>query len=157
MLERLVFKKETITEKAGSSYFSSSNSFAMIRGGHLDVSILGAMEVSETGDLANWIIPSKMVKGMGGAMDLVSSGSKVIVAMEHLAKGGKPKLLKKCSLPLTGKGVVSLLITDMGVFDFTRNDKLTLIEIFKGVTLDHIKVSTEAEFVVASDLKTLDY
>merc|ERR1719420_1626917 len=131
--------KETITAIPGSALFSAADSFAMIRGGHVDLTILGAMEVAANGDLANWIIPGKMVKGMGGAMDLVSSDSKVLVVMEHLAKGGKHKLKKSCDLPLTGKRVVNRCITDMGVFDFaTKGPEVppTLIEIAPDTTVD---------------------
>lgn len=146
--------KETITEKVGCSYFPSSLSFGMIRGGKLDVTILGAMQVSKDGDMANWIIPGKMVKGMGGAMDLVASGSKVIVTMEHTAKDGEYKIMDKCKFPLTAKGIVSLVITDLCVFDFTQ-DGIRLIELFDGVTLDQIKKSTGCSFQVANDLKTV--
>ena len=147
--------KESISETIGCSYFKSSDSFGMIRGGHLDVTILGGIEVSRTGDLANWIIPGKMVKGMGGAMDLVSSGTKVIVTMRHSAKG-KPKVLEKCTLPLTGKGVVSKLITELGVFEFDKEQgKMRLAEVFEGVTVDHVKSMTACQFEVANDLKTI--
>jgi 3-oxoacid CoA-transferase B subunit len=127
--------KETVTETKGCSYFKSSDSFAMIRGGHIDITILGALQVSRTGDLANWIIPGKLVKGMGGAMDLVGSPSRVVITMEHVAKKNAFKILEECTLPLTGKGVVSRLITDLCVFDFDRNKGMTLIELFEGVTM----------------------
>jgi 3-oxoacid CoA-transferase B subunit len=140
--------KQTITEIPGSSYFSSADSFAMIRGGHIDLSILGAMEVSEKGDLANWMIPGKMVKGMGGAMDLVAGVKRVVVVMDHASKAGEPKLLKKCSLPLTGKEVVDMAITNLGVFAIERGKGMTLIELADGVTLDDVKAQTEAEFKV---------
>jgi 3-oxoacid CoA-transferase B subunit len=140
--------KQTITEIPGSSYFSSADSFAMIRGGHIDLSILGAMEVSEKGDLANWMIPGKMVKGMGGAMDLVAGVKRVVVVMDHASKAGEPKLLKKCSLPLTGKEVVDMAITNLGVFEIERGKGMTLIELADGVTLDDVKAQTEAEFKV---------
>ncbi len=141
--------KQTITELKGSSYFSSADSFAMIRGGHIDLSILGAMEVSETGDLANWMIPGKMVKGMGGAMDLVAGVKRVVVVMDHASKAGEPKLLRQCSLPLTGKAVVDMAITNLGVFAVERGMGMTLIELADGVSLDQVKAQTEATFKTA--------
>jgi 3-oxoacid CoA-transferase subunit B len=135
--------KQTITELPSSSYFSSSDSFAMIRGGHIDLSILGGMQVSETGDLANWMVPGKMVKGMGGAMDLVAGVRRVVVVMEHTEKSGAPKLVKRCSLPLTGAGVVDLLITDLGVFELAAG-KVRVTELASGVTLDELRAKTEA-------------
>ena len=142
--------KQTVSELPTTSYFSSADSFAMIRGGHIDLSILGAMQVAQNGDLANWMIPGKMVKGMGGAMDLVAGVKKVVVVMEHEAKG-ESKLLKQCNLPLTGAGVVDMVITDLGVFTIDRSGKapMKLIELATGVTLDEIKAKTEADFVSA--------
>ncbi len=141
--------KQTITELASSSYFSSAESFAMIRGGHIALSILGGMQVSENGDLANWMVPGKMVKGMGGAMDLVAGVPRVVVVMDHVEKSGAPKLLKRCTLPLTGAGVVDLLITDLGVFDIDRRGGgVTLKEVARGVGVEEIRAKSEAEFVV---------
>jgi 3-oxoacid CoA-transferase subunit B len=143
--------KQTITALAKTSYFSSADSFAMIRGGHIDLSILGAMEVSERGDLANWMVPGKMVKGMGGAMDLVAGVKRVVVVMEHTSKEGAPKLLKHCELPLTGVNVVDLVITDLGVFEIDKHGTgpMRLIEIADGVTLEEITAKTQAAFVSA--------
>ena len=142
--------KQTITELASSSYFSSADSFAMIRGGHINLSILGAMQVAANGDLANWMVPGKMVKGMGGAMDLVAGVKRVVVVMDHSEKTGAPKLLNACTLPLTGAAVVDHLITDLGVFDVARGrSPLTLKALAPGVTLDEITAKTEAKFEVA--------
>jgi len=137
--------KQTISELPESSYFSSADSFAMIRGGHIDLSILGAMQVSKDGDLANWMIPGKMVKGMGGAMDLVAGVKKVIVLMDHTAKDGSPKIVNQCTLPLTGKSVVNLIITNLGVFEI--NNGIRLLEYAKDVDREQIKNNTEAEVI----------
>ncbi|GAA8647219.1 succinyl-CoA--3-ketoacid CoA transferase subunit B [Helicobacter pylori] len=139
--------KETVTVVPGASFFNSADSFAMIRGGHIDLAILGGMEVSQNGDLANWMIPKKLIKGMGGAMDLVHGAKKVIVIMEHCNKYGESKVKKECSLPLTGKGVVHQLITDLAVFEFSHN-AMKLVELQEGVSLDQVKEKTEAEFEV---------
>jgi 3-oxoacid CoA-transferase subunit B len=145
--------KQTITEIPESSYFSSSDSFAMIRGGHINLSILGAMEVAENGDIANWMIPGKLVKGMGGAMDLVAGVKRVVVVMDHANKHGQSKVLKRCTLPLTGTGVVSLIITDLAVFDVKPDGSgLVLIELADGVTLDEVAQKTEAAYEVAPEL-----
>ena len=141
--------KQTITELAQSSYFSSSDSFAMIRGGHINLSILGGMQVAQNGDLANWMVPGKMVKGMGGAMDLVAGVRRVVVVMDHCEKSGAPKVLKACNLPLTGKGVVDLLITDLGVFEIdAKAATMRLTALATGVSLDEITAKTEAAFAV---------
>lgn len=143
--------KETITEVTGASYFDSAESFAMIRGGHIDLAILGGMEVSEQGDLANWMIPGKMVKGMGGAMDLVNGAKRIVVIMEHVNKHGESKLKKTCSLPLTGQKVVHRLITDLAVFDFV-NGRMTLTELQDGVTIEEVYEKTEADFAVSQSV-----
>jgi 3-oxoacid CoA-transferase subunit B len=142
--------KQTITAIPTSSFFSSADSFAMIRGGHIDMAVLGAMEVSEQGDIANWTIPGKMVKGMGGAMDLVAGVKRVIAVMEHANKAGKSKILKSCTLPLTGSRCIDMVITDLCVFDIDRkHGKMRLIELAPGVTLDDVRAKTEAEYAVA--------
>ncbi len=147
--------KQTITARKGAAYFSSSDSFAMIRGGHIDMCILGAMQVSEEGDIANWMIPGKMVKGMGGAMDLVAGVRRVIVTMEHNSKDGGAKFVRRCSLPLTGQRCVDMLITDLAVFEF-EDGRFVLKEIAPDVTVEDVKKKTEAEFVVAENVKTVD-
>lgn len=144
--------KETVTAVAGASYFDSAESFAMIRGGHIDLAILGGMEVSETGDLANWMIPGKMIKGMGGAMDLVQGAKRVIVIMEHMSKHGESKVKKECTLPLTGQGVIHRLITDLAVFDFTANG-MVLVEKIAALSVEEIHAKTEASFTVSDSLK----
>lgn len=144
--------KETVTAVRGASFFDSAQSFAMIRGGHIDLAILGGMEVSQSGDLANYMIPGKLVKGMGGAMDLVSGARRIVVVMEHTNKQGESKVKKSCTLPLTGQRVVHRLITELGVFDF-RGGEIILVELMEGVSLEELRAKTEAEFSVDGRLK----
>jgi 3-oxoacid CoA-transferase subunit B len=145
--------KETVTAINGAVFFDSAESFAMIRGGHIDLAILGGMEVSEKGDLANWMIPGKMVKGMGGAMDLVNGAKRVVVIMEHVNKKGESKVKNECTLPLTGKGVVHRLITDLAVFDFSA-EGMVLVETQEGVTVEQVFKNTEAAFTLSKELQT---
>jgi len=145
--------KQTITWLPGAAFFDSSESFAMVRGGHIDLSVLGAMQVSQFGDLANWMIPGSMIKGPGGAMDLVSGVKKIVIMMDHCAKDGTSKLMEQCTLPLTGKNVVDMIVTDLAVFEVDAEKGLTLIELAPGSTLEMIKEKTGCPFNVADDFK----
>jgi 3-oxoacid CoA-transferase subunit B len=146
--------KETVTETVGTSYFSNSESFGMVRGGHVDATVLGAMEVSEKGDLANWMIPGKMIKGMGGAGDMVTGAKHVIIMMDHCTKDGTPKILKQCSLPITGKACVNLIVSDLAVIEVTR-EGLVLREVAPGMTAEDVQRLTEPKLTVSPDLKTI--
>ncbi len=149
--------KQTVTARAGASFFSSSDSFGMIRGGHIDMCILGAMQVSETGDIANWMIPGKMVKGMGGAMDLVAGVRKVVVMMEHNSKSGEAKLVRECSLPLTGAACIDMVITDLCVLEMDHTKgRFRLTELAPGVTVEEVREKTEAEIIVEGDVPTME-